>query len=242
MVPFIDSLFLFIAALIAVAVLGIIAGFSPTLYIAQVSIGSKPKRIIPYTIGLMAGVLGAVIFLMLLFQVFQLDTLVSIIDSTVSALLLSVGFNIVVGTGLIVGGLWYIRSRKESPKPLKETRAAAAARSKAGIGAIVSLGFIRTLTSISGLTATFIASGLISSGNPLLLERSLMTLVFLAASIVPFAGIIVLLKRSPERLTKLTGRLKELMHRINYRLIAGVAAVILGSSIIIFNLMMALFY
>lgn len=240
MVPFIDSLLLFIAALIAVAVLGIIAGFSPTLYIAQVSIGSKPKRIIPYTIGLMAGVLGAVIFLMLLFQVFQLDTLVSIIDSTVSALLLSVGFNIVVGTGLIVGGLWYIRSRKESPKPLKETRAAA--RSKAGISAIVSLGFIRTLTSISGLTATFIASGLIGSGNPLLLERSLMTLVFLAASIVPFAGIIVLLKRSPERLTKLTGRLKELMHHINYRLIAGVAAVILGSSIIIFNLMMALFY
>lgn len=240
MVPFIDSLFLFIAALIAVAVLGIIAGFSPTLYIAQVSIGSKPKRIIPYTIGLMAGVLGAIVFLLLLFQVFQLDTLVSIIDSTVSALLLSVGFNILVGTGLIVGGLWYIRSRTDTAAPLKETRAAA--RSKAGIGAIVSLGFIRTLTSISGLTATFIAGGLIGSGNPLLLERTLMTLVFLAASIVPFAGIIVLLKRNPERLTRLTGRLKELMRRVNYRLIAGVAAVILGSSIIIFNLMMALFY
>lgn len=240
MVPFIDSLFLFVAALIALVLLGVVAGFSPTLYIAQISVGSKPKRILPYTIGLMAGVLAAVIFLLLLFQVFQLDTLVTIIDSTVSALLLSVGFNILVGTGLIVGGLWYIRSHKESPKPLKE--AGTTARSKAGISAMVSLGFIRTLTSISGLTATFIAGGLISSGNPLLLERTLMTLVFLAASIVPFAGIIVLLKRNPGRLVTLTDRLKEIVRRVNYRLIAGVAAVILGTSIIIFNLMMALFY
>ena len=240
MVPFVDSLFLFITSLIAVAILGLVAGFSPTLYIAQVTVAAKPSRTVPYTIGLMAGVLGAIILLMLLFQVFQLDTLITFIDSTVSALLLSVTFNVLVGSALIIGGFWYIQSRDASAKT--NTAATSAAKSKGGIGALVSLGFIRTLTSISGLTATFIAGGIIGSSNPVPLERLITTGVFLAATIVPFAVIIILLRRNPKQLTALTSRLRGSLKRFNYRLVAGVASVVLGSCIIVFNLMMALFY
>lgn len=239
MVPFVDSLFIFITSLVAVAILGLIAGFSPTLYIAQITVAAKKQRALPYTIGLMSGVLGAIIVLLLLFQVFQLDTLITFIDSTVSALVVSVSFNIIVGCALIVGGLWYIRSREDTAK---ENRDKATARGSGGISALVGLGFVRTLTSISGLTATFIASGIIGSTNPVILERILTSGVFLAATIVPFAGIIILLRRNPKKLTTATARVRALLKRANYRLVAGVAAVLLGGSIIVFNLMMALFY
>jgi hypothetical protein len=40
----------------------------------------------------------------------------------------------------------------------------------------------------------------------------------------------------------MTRQLRALLEKTNYRLIVGVGAIILGSSIVIFNLMMALFY
>ena len=100
---------IFISTLISVSVLGIIAGFSPTLYITQITITSKSRKERSYTAALMAGVFAAVFLLIILFQIVNLETLRTFIDTTVRALTVSVIFNAIIGTAFIYGGLWYLR-------------------------------------------------------------------------------------------------------------------------------------
>ena len=144
MLEFIDSLWVFVSAIIAMILLGMVAGFSPTLYITQIGIASKAKRARSLMLSLMAGVLLAIIVLSILFQFFQPDSLHNFIDSDPSALLVSTIFNIVIGVIFILGGLWYINKKpnriNKSEKPT----------SKSSYVALVSLGFFRTFASISG--------------------------------------------------------------------------------------------
>src|ERR1700712_570755 len=111
MLNFADSIWLFISAIIAVIVLGFIAGFSPTLYITQIGVASASKRARSLMIALMIGVLIGIILLTILFQFFQLDTLRTVIDSAISALFVSVIFNILLGAAFVVAGFWYINKK-----------------------------------------------------------------------------------------------------------------------------------
>ena len=233
----ISGLFIFISTLISVSILGLVAGFSPTLYVAQIAMTSKSKRPFAYTIALMSGVLFAILLLIILFQTFHLDTLLSIIDTTVRAVTVSVVFNLLVGAGFIWGGVWYLRHQRIPKSPTKKHT-----RHTGGILSMCSLGFTRTFISVSGVTATYIAGNIIANISIGVVEHIIYTLVFFAASIVPFFGIIIYMQKNPERLIGLTNRLRVLLHKSNYRLIVGVGAIILGGSIVIFNLMMALFY
>jgi len=231
-------LVVFVATIISVFVLGVIAGFSPTLYIAQVAISSKSKRSASYTFSLTAGVVAAILALIILFQIFHLDTLLLFINTTVKAVTVSVIFNVLVGLGFIFGGFWYLR-HPTLPKPKENMRSAKRA---GGLLGVFGLGFLRTITSISGLTATYIAGNIISSLSTGAVERLVYTIIFLAATIVPFMVITEYMRKNPDRLIALTQRIRNTLKQINYRLIVGVTAIILGSSIIIINVMMALFY
>ncbi len=91
-------------------------------------------------------------------------------------------------------------------------------------------------------TATYIAGNIMANVSDNFIENIVYTLVFLAAAIVPFVGIVLYMRKSPKRLVALTDKLNDLLRRSNYRPVVGVGAVILGSSIVIFNVMMALFY
>lgn len=216
--------------------LGIVAGFSPTLYITQVAITSKSKKYRSYTASLMGGILFAILILIILFQVFNLDTLVHFIDTTVRALTVSVIFNIAVGGAFIYGGIWYLRHQtvnKHESSKLKTTT---------GAVSIFSLGFIRTFLSISGVTATFIAGNIIANVSVGIIERLIYTAIFFAAAVVPFIAIVMMMRRNPDRLTSTTNRITIWLRSMNYRLVVGVAAIILGGSVIFFNVMMALFY
>ena len=231
------TLVVFISTLISVSVLGLVAGFSPTLYVAQVAITSKTKQPVAYAASLMSGVLAAVLVLILLFQVIQLDSLILIINSTVNAITLSVAFNMMVGAGFIVAGAVYLKHKEvlKAPKPSK-------AKQTGGIVSVFSLGFVRTFVSITGVTAIFFAGNIISNVSINLVERIVYTLVFFGAAIVPFIGIVIYMKKSPERILIATNKFRLWLQRINFRLIAGVGAIILGSSILVFNLMIVLFY
>lgn len=231
------TLVVFISTLISVSVLGLVAGFSPTLYVSQVAITSHARRPVAYAASLMSGVLAAVLVLILLFQVIQLDTLITIINSTIHAITLSVVFNVLVGVGFVVGGTLYLRHKEvlKAPKPTK-------AKQTGGLISVFSLGFVRTFISITGVTATFFAGNIISNVSLSLVERLIYTLVFFGAAIVPFIGIVIFMKKSPERILKATNQFRAWLRRINFRLIAGVGAIILGSSILVFNLMIILFY
>ena len=227
---------IFISTLISVSVLGIIAGFSPTLYITQIAITSKSRKERSYTAALMAGVFAAVFLLIILFQIVNLETLRTFIDTTVRALTVSVIFNAIIGTAFIYGGLWYLRHQEiTQPKPSK-------IKSTGGIAAIFGFGFVRTFLSISGVTATYIAGNIIANVSVGIAERIVYSLIFFAAAVIPFLVISMLMQKNPERLTSLTNRLRSWLRGMNYRLVVGVTAIILGGSIIFFNLMMVLFY
>ncbi|MCD8561612.1 hypothetical protein LRY29_00875 [Candidatus Saccharibacteria bacterium] len=117
-----DSLWLLASLLFILIILGLVAGFSPTLYAAQVGSGTDSRIGRHSMFGLMAGVLLAAIFLSVLFQFFQLSTLVLFINSTVHALLVNAGFNLLVGMGLIGGGFWYLRHTNiKTEKPPRGT-------------------------------------------------------------------------------------------------------------------------
>lgn len=233
----ISALFIFVSALISVSILGLAAGFSPTLYVAQIAMTSKSKHPISYTVALMGGVLFAVLLLIIVFQTLHLDTLLTFIDTTVRAVTVSVIFNMVVGGGFIWGGIWYLR-HQHIPKVNKKAKVT----HTGGTISMFGLGFARTFVSVSGVTATYIAGNIIANVSIGLVEHVVYTLIFFAASIVPFFGIIIFMRKNPDRLIRMTNELRTLLYKTNYRLIVGVGAIILGSSIIIFNLMMALFY
>lgn len=235
----VNLLILFVFALIAVAILGLIAGFSPTLYITQVTLSSKSAKLRQYTYFLMAGVLAAVVLLLILFQTLNLGTMIDIIDSTANALLVSVIFNLIIGVLFIIAGIHYIR-KKDVDKAYKP--ATQKVKSVGSSSAMFGLGFVKTLVSISGVTAIYIGGNIIGSTASTFVEHIIYTLVFLAATIAPFFAVLRLLQRNPERLTSLVERLKSSLKKFNYRLIIGIIAIILGSAIVIFNVMMTIFY
>jgi len=236
MLELIDSLWLFIGALLAIVVLGIIAGFSPTLYITQIGIATTSKRARSLMVSLMMGVLAGIILLSIFFQFFQLDTLRSFIDSTINALRVSVISNLIVGTIFIIGGFWYIHKK---PNRISEDHKIAL---KSGYSALVALGFFRTFISISGATATFLASGIISSSKEDIFTRIVLTIIFLAAVIAPFVVILITMQKHPKNIQRLMTWFKAQLHTFNYKLIIGTAAILLGSSVLILNVLKLITY
>lgn len=236
MIDVFNYLIVFFLTVLGVSTLGLVAGFSPVLYIAQITMGTKAKRLKLYTGWLIAGVLAAILLLIALFQTLHLDTLVTIIDTTVHAITVSVIFNIFVGLAFIYGGFWYLRhqevSKPKSPK-LRKT---------GGSLTVLGLGFVRTFTSISGITATYIAGNAIANVSVSLIERLLFTALFLVATIIPFIAIVILMRKEPHKLMRAITYIRKQMTRLNYRPVVGVGAVIFGSSITIINIMMFLFY
>lgn len=231
MLGIIDSLWTFIGAIIAMIIIGLIAGFSPTLYATQVGISATSKRAQSLMIALMIGVILGIVFLSVFFQFFQVDTLRSIINSTLQAIYVSVVFNIIIGIIFVAGGFWYIHKK---PNRIDKDKSVSI---KSGYGALVSLGFIRTFLSVSGATATFLASSLISGAKGDIITRLILTLVFLAAAIAPFALILVTMRRRPEKIHELLERFKHMLHKFDYKLVIGVAAILVGSGIILFNVL-----
>lgn len=214
-------------------VLGAIAGFSPTLYATQAGISTSSKRARSLMIALMVGVLLGIILLTVLFQFLQPDALHSIIDNAINALFVSVLFNIFIGILFIIGGLWYIHRK---PNRIDVTDKPT---SKSSYMALVSLGFFRTFASVSGATAIFLASTLISNGRNDIFSRLILTIVFLVAAVAPFLLILITMKRYPKHINELLDRFKTFLRRFNYKLIIGTAAILIGSAIVIFNVLKA---
>lgn len=234
MLGFIDSLWVFISAIFAISILGFIAGFSPTLYVTQVGIAAKAKSARSLMIALMLGVLLGIITLSILFQSFQPDTLRAFIDSTTNALFVSVVFNVIIGAVFIAAGFWYIN--KKPNRISKDDKSAA----KSSYWALVSFGFFRTFASISGATATFFASGIITDAKVGVISWILLTGLFLAATITPFVLIMTTMERHPKKIISILEWFRIKLLKYNYKLVIGVVSILLGSAIIMFNLLKAI--
>ena len=234
MVGIIDTLLILISAITALIFLGIVAGFSPTLYVTQVGISTRPNRARGLMVALMSGVLLGIILLSILFQFFQLDTLRTFIDSSASALAVSILFNIIIGIAFIVAGIWYL---KRKPNRVTEIEKPVA---KSNYWALVSLGFFRTFASISGATATFFASGIITNAKLGIITHIILIAVFLAATIAPFVVIVITMQRYPKRIKNILDWLKVRLLRYNYKLVLSASSILIGCAIVIFNLLSAI--
>ena len=216
----------FILAIAAIIFLGVIAGFSPILYIAHFTAASETKRYLAYTTAIMGGVLGAVVTLVILFQLFQLETLLSFINTTLKAIIIHVIFNGITGVALIIGGFMSLHRQKPvAPK--------AASHKVGGINALAGLGFARTITSVSTVVATYAAGVAIATVSIGLLDHFIYSIVFLAATIAPFLLIVLLARKHPEKLQRVIKRLKASIQTVNYRALAGKTAIAFGAGIII---------
>jgi len=234
MLGFIDQIWLLISAIIAITILGVVAGFSPTLYVTQIGVSTRSKRARNLMVALMSGVLLGIIALSIVFQFLQLDTLLGIIDTTLNAIIVSVFFNIVIGTIFIVAGFWYVNKK---PNRISEDDKPPA---KASYWALVSLGFVRTFASISGATATFFASGIITDTRVGVVSHLLLTTVFLAATVAPFVLILIIMKRDPKRIKNILTWFKYRLEKYNYKIVIGTGSILIGSAVIIFNLLRAI--
>lgn len=235
-----NLLILFILSVLAVVIAGLVAGFSPTLYIAQATLSSKSQNRRKLTLSLVFGVLSATIILLVLFQIFSLSSLLAIIDSTVRALLVSVLFNIAIGLLFITAGIHYMRTR-DTQKAYSDS-STGFTKKYGGSGALFGLGFIKTFLSVSGLTAIYIGGNIIATTTSITLERIILTGAFLVSSVAPFMFVSYLTQRKPDKLRNVIAKVKQYLEQINYRSTVGFIAVLIGSAIVIFNIIMALFY
>jgi hypothetical protein len=237
--PFISFLLLLILTFLGVIVLGLIAGFSPTLYIAQAALSTKKSAAKRYTYSLIAGVLAAVVVLMVAFQYFNLSTLLSTVESAVDALFISTIFNLFIGVLFILAGVFYLKTRNRTHAYDADTKTI---KKAGGSSAFFGFGFAKTFLSVSGATAVFIGGNIIANVNTDIVVRALFTAAFLIATVIPFWFILYLIRKNPERVDMLVYKVKSRLKTVNYRLTMGVAALLFGSAVIIFNVMMYLLY
>ena len=234
-----DVYTLFILTIIGVALLGLAAGFSPTLYIAQAA-STRSKAAKQRTVALILGVVVAIIVLLSLFQSLTLATLKTVIDSTLHALLFGAISNSIIGLLFILAGVYYIRTQDihQAYTPHNESRS----KKARSAGAFFGLGFVKTLLSVSGATAVYIAGNLIGTASQVALERIVYTAVFLAAVVAPFIAVFIILRKHPRVIHSSIEKIKNRLEFVNYRLTVGVGAIMFGLAIIAFHSMMALFY
>ncbi len=219
---------IFLGAGIAVLFLGAIAGFSPVLYMTQFSLMSikdrSQKQSRSLLVGLLAGVLLGIIALTIFFQFFQLDALQLFLDSAVHAFIAYIVLNALTGLGFIGAGIWYL-TQPASTQLLKPKEQPTNSR---GVRALVWLGFMRTFASISGASATFVASGIITTAQTGMVSRLILTGIFLAATMAPFITIAGMIDRHPARTHTIMTWCKNRVQSVNYRILFGWASISLG--------------
>lgn len=219
----ISPLLVAVETIVIVTLLALIAGFSPTLYLTQVSRASHTTRSRHDAQLLITGVASALVVLLLLFQFLHLDTLLHILGSTVSALAVSTLVNIVVGSICIYGGICYLnRQRDTSPLP--------SARSSS---ALIGFAFFRTILSVSGITATFLGANLIAEASPGIVIRIVLTCIFLVVAIMPFLAIMLAMSRQPATLRTIRAKVRLIGDKVPYQTIAGGGAIVVGTIVII---------
>ena len=197
----IDFIAKLIEIVIALVVLAAFASFSPTLYMAQISSRQQRSQTVK---ALFIGVAAAISLLLIIFQFVQVDTLLTFFGNTQHVLFINGTTLIVLGVLSLYGGLRLFR-----PMPKAETKNLP---SKVNTSKLAGFAFIKVITKISGLTATFIAATLIAEFSINYPTRISMSLLFIAASLLPFLAIAYLLVKYPavpEKIVKSIGKVQK---------------------------------
>lgn len=225
-----ETLWILIGTLIGLIALGVAASFSPTLYAltAAVSQSKKPAELLRSKL---YGIVVGILFLAALFQFFHPDALVNVFNSTVTALVISTWFHIIIGAVFIASGV----IRLQSPV-VRETPAAPRTPTLSGRWATASIGFLKTSFKLSAVASVFVATRIIFEASPLAIGRLLLFTVFIAAALVPFVGLYFLFKRSPRLIVKARARFARIRRSLGSSRVVAYASVFVGTAVIIFSI------
>lgn len=227
----VSSIIVAIETVLAIALLALIAGFSPTLYLAQVGRSSRSARTRHDAQLLITGVAGALVFMLILFQFLHLDALLHLLGSTVSALAVNTLTNLTVGSLCIYGGVRYLNKPRD-PSILPSVGSSST---------LIGFAFIRTMFSMSGITATFVGANLIAETSPGIAIRIVLTGIFLVVAIAPFIGIMLMIGRQPTTLRHIHDALRRIGDKLRYRTVVGGITIAVGVVVIALQVIRLLF-
>jgi uncharacterized protein YjeT (DUF2065 family) len=223
----IDSLAALIGSSIALIGLGLVTGFSPTLYVTQAGIALRSRGAASHMLALIVGVFLGTVILGTLFQFFQPQFLIHLFSINIGGSVINAWFNIAIGIICVIGGITYTRpvapvADKQEILDTPNTR----------YMAITSFAALKTILSASGAAAIFLASNIITETDVGLLGKIILAALYLATTIFPFGIIFIIGRRSPQQLTKIKKSMASFVKKINYRRLVGIVVVIIGCAII----------
>lgn len=228
---FINTILVLINVSIGLVGLGLITGFSPTLFVTQAGLATRRSKALTHMLALIAGVGVGTLLLAILFRFLNSDTVFGVIDSAISASIANAWFNISVGVICIVGGLVY-STRKNATRPDSTPKVDVARTSYTGV---ISFAAAKTILSASGAAAVFLAVNLIVDANRGFIASLIMLAVYLAATLLPFWLILFIGIKSPTRLQRIKKSMGSISQRSDYRRIVGLIITVIGASIIVLN-------
>lgn len=225
-----ETLWILIGTITGLIALGVVASFSPTLYAltAAVSQSKKPAELLRSKL---YGIVIGILFLSALFQFFHPDALVNVFNSTVTALVISTWFHIIIGGIFIATGLMRLQSpavRVPNQTPRTTTLS--------GRWATASLSFLKTSFKLSAVASVFVATRIILEASSLAIGRLILFAVFIAAALAPFVGLYILFRRAPRLIVKSRAQLSGIRRRLGTSRVVAYVSVCAGVGIIIFSL------
>lgn len=228
----VSSVWGFVAAVFSLITLGLIAGFSPVLYATQAGLVGKPKTAARLMFYLIIGVVVGTILLGLFFQLFNISTLTSILNSAIQAVLINAFFQLIIGATFMVVGAQLLKKLREPSKPAAKTN-----KTPNSKWALLSFAAVKTILSASGAAAIFLANGVIQDAGQAVVGELILAGIFLAAVIAPFVTIYFIWRRSPEHFASIADSFKSGAERLHYQKVLGILFIVLGGGIIAITLL-----
>lgn len=226
-----ETVWILIGTMLSLISLGVVASFSPTLYALTAAV-SQSGRSTELLRSKLSGIVLGILFLATLFQFFHPDTLVSLFNSTVTALVISTWFYILIGGLFIAHGIIRLQSSPVLPgEPKVPVRPKTGSR-----WATASIGFLKTTFKLSAVASVLIATRVIIETTSLASGRLLLFMVFIAGALVPFIGLFVLFRTYPRLIVKARARLTQVRKFLETSRFIAVIAVTVGAAIIIFSI------
>jgi len=229
-----ETLWILIGTIAGLVALGLVASFSPTLYALTAAV-SQSKQPVELLRSKLYGIVVGILFLAALFQFFHPDALVNVFNSTVTALVISTWFHILIGGIFIASGIL----RLQSPV-IREATTPPRPQAARGRWATASFGFIKTSFKLSAVASVFVATRIIFEASPLAIGRLILFCVFIAAALAPFVGLFFLFRRSPRLIVRARAHFSRIRRWLGSSRILAYTSVFAGAALIIFSVLESL--
>lgn len=231
--------------------LGLVMGFSPTLYGYTLHALTRRTSATRAIVGMVAGIAVASTAMVLLFQFFDPDNLAALLRHRIGSLLLERGVDLAAGVVLLLGGFAVLLLNREGrmrpSRPPREHDVPVASRWDAAdegkVGAVSGdwrrgflFGLANTFIGLSGVATMYITGRVASGVSPDLLLRAVAYLPFLITLVGPYLLLLWAWDRYPALAAAIT-RDYDRVSKLDLRRPAGIALLIAGAVFLAMSLL-----